>query len=96
MKKPFLKRTFGNISGSRYEATGGDLTVNFLAGISPGNLHRWEAKTKETDPTGAPLLRVAQALRVPDERLLDALGAHVNLNRFYTFWVLEALVGQTV
>ena len=94
LKKPFLKRVFGNSAGSLYEATAGDLTVNFLAGISPGHLHRWEAKTKETDPTGAPLVRVAQALRVPDERLLDALGTHVNLDRFYTFWALEALVGQ--
>jgi len=94
IKADFLDRVVGDDSGSLYEGTVADFTPSHLAG-TPGNLGRWEAKTDETDATGAPLWRVAEALQASDTELEQALGAVLNLDRFYTFWALETLIAHS-
>ena len=57
-------------------------------------LPRWECKTDDTDTSYAPLAGVAQALQKPDDALVDALSSVLNIDRYITFWALEALVNH--
>ena len=93
IKKRFLRREFGNDSGSLYEGTMADFTDAHLAGL-PDNLGRFEAKTGETDPTGAHLRELADALQVPDEELEGALDEVIDLDSFLLFWALETVVNH--
>lgn len=95
MKKRFLRRAFGDDSGSLYEGTISDFTVDYLREASVGNLGRWEAKTEDTDLRGAPLLALVEALRAPDDQLIDALEPVLDVERFITFWALETLIAHT-
>lgn len=95
IKKRFLRRAFGNDSGSLYEGTIADFTDAHLAGAGIGELAHWEAKTGNTDPYGGPLLDVTNALRASDQQLLVALEPVVNVDRFITYWALETLIAHT-
>lgn len=95
VKKPLLKRAFGNSTGSLYEGTLADFTAGHLAARLDGELGRWQPKTDATDPKGAPLQKVLDALQVSDSELDHALGGALDLPRFFTFWALETLTGHT-
>ena len=86
IKKRFLRRTFGDNTGSLYEGTHTDFVEAWLP--------RWECKTSDTDTSYAPLLGVAQALQKPDDELVDALSSVLNIDRYITFWALEVLVNH--
>ena len=86
IKKRFLRRTFGDNTGSLYEGTHTDFVEAWLP--------RWECKTDDTDTSYAPIAGVAQALQKPDDELVDALSAVLNIDRYITFWALEALVNH--
>ena len=86
IKKRFLRRTFGDNTGSLYEGTHTDFVEAWLP--------RWECKTSDTDTSYAPLAGVAQALQKPDDELVDALSTVLNIDRYITFWALEALVNH--
>ncbi len=86
MKSSFLEREFGDDSGSFYEGTATDFIEEWLP--------RWETETGDTDESFLPLRNIAQALQVPDDELLDALEPFLNLDRFMTYWALEALIGH--
>ena len=95
IKKRFLRRVFGNDTGHLYEGTMADFTEGHLAGAVNKQLGHWTAKTKETDQSGIPLLKVVDALKSDDSALITALEAHVNLNNFIKFWALETLIAHT-
>ena len=86
IKKRFLRRAFGDNTGSLYEGTHTDFVETWLP--------RWECKTSDTDTSYAPLAGVAQALQKPDDELVDALSSVLNIDRYITFWALEALVNH--
>ena len=86
IKKRFLRRNFGDDTGSLYEGIGTDFVEEWLP--------RWECKTSSTDTSLAPLLGVAQALQKPDDELVDALSAVLNIDRYITFWALEVLTAH--
>ncbi len=86
IKKRFLRRAFGDNTGSLYEGTHTDFVEAWLP--------RWECKTDDTDTSYAPLLGVAQALQKPDDELVDALSSVLNIDRYITFWALETLVNH--
>ena len=86
IKKRFLRRAFGDATGSLYEGTHTDFVEAWLP--------RWECKTGDTDTSYAPLAGVAQALQKPDDELVDALSTVLNIDRYITFWALEALVNH--
>ena len=86
IKKRFLRRAFGDNTGSLYEGTHTDFVEAWLP--------RWECKTSDTDTSYAPLAGVAQALQKPDAELVDALSPVLNIDRYITFWALEALVNH--
>ena len=86
IKKRFLRRAFGDNTGSLYEGTHTDFVEAWLP--------RWECKTSDTDTSYAPLVGVAQALQKPDDELIDALSPVLNIDRYITFWALEVLVSH--
>ena len=86
IKKRFLRRAFGDNTGSLYEGTHTDFVEAWLP--------RWECKTSDTDTSYTPLAGVAQALQKPDDKLVDALASVLNIDRYITFWALEALVNH--
>ena len=86
IKKRFLRRVFGDNTGSLYEGTHTDFVEAWLP--------RWECKTSDTDTSYAPLAGVAQALQKPDDELVNALSSVLNIDRYITFWALEALVNH--
>ena len=86
IKKRFLRRAFGDNTGSLYEGTHTDFVEAWLP--------RWECKTSDTDTSYAPLASVAEALQKPDDELVDALSSVLNIDRYITFWALEVLVSH--
>ena len=86
IRKRFLRRAFGDDTGSLYEGTHTDFVETWLP--------RWECKTSDTDTSYAPLAGVVQALQKPDNELVDALSDVLNIDRYITFWALEALVSH--
>ena len=86
IKKRFLRRAFGDNTGSLYEGTHTDFVEEWLP--------RWECKTSDTDTSYAPLAGVARALQKPDDELINALSTVLNIDRYITFWALEALVNH--
>jgi len=88
VKKDFLDYAFaGDDDGDLYEGT--------LADVREGWLGTFEADTNDTDPTGAHLHAVADALLIDDDdEMLAALEALVDLDSFYRFWAMEVLVGH--
>lgn len=93
VKGDFLRAQFGNDDGSLYEGTVADFTDAHLADL-PYGLGRFDPKTDETDASGAPLARVAEALKAPDDELEQALDAVIDLDAFVRFWALESLIAH--
>jgi spore coat protein H len=86
MKSTFLEREFGDSEGAFYEGTATDFIEAWLP--------RWEIENSITDDEYLPVRSIAQALQGPDDELLDALEPLLNVDRFITYWALEALIGH--
>ena len=85
VKKRMLRRLFGNDEGSLYEGTITDFRDDWLI--------RYEAKTSDSDPAKTPLRQITRVLEEEnDDLFLFELGRVLNVDRFITFWALEALV----
>lgn len=85
LKKPFLRRAFGDDAGNQYEAQ----TADF--GTWSGQ--RFEKKTNESANDRSDLKAVADALALPDDQMVNVLPQLVNLDQFITFWAVETLLG---
>lgn len=81
IKESFLRRNFGNDTGSLYEGMVAGMDINYLA--------RFEVKTDHTDPKKMALIALIEALDSPDEELIQNLSEHLNIDLFITFWALE-------
>ena len=86
VKKDFLARHFESADGDLYEGT--------LSDFVDGMTGTFEADTDATDPTKAPVLDLTLALTLPDDLLLAAVGAVLDLEAFYRFWAVESLVAH--
>lgn len=86
VKKDFLRRHFSDDDGDLYEGALSDFHPEWSATFT--------AKTGDTDVDLAVVHDLTAALQVPDDQLLDAVGAIVDLPTFYRFWAAEALVGH--
>lgn len=80
--KRFLRRHFADPSGNLYEGEGEDITD--IEGV--------DLDTNEDENDRSDLIALSQALSAPPEELLDAVGAQVDLDQFYTYWAVERLV----
>jgi len=101
IRKPFLKRVFGNDDGTLYEGP----YVDFYPGwegsfeYKTGNEKRGRKKIKQ-------LIKVLESedeksfgwesrgfLKEKGDNIEEAIGELINLDSFYTFWALEGLLG---
>ena len=84
MRKPFLKRAFGNDDGAFYEGT----VVDFN--------EEWENsfEHKRGDDTRGREKIIALIDVLADNQVTEAaIGELVDLDRFYRFWAIESLLG---
>ncbi len=86
VKSRFLERNFGDKSGDLYEGT--------VADFLEGKTMSFEAKTDDTDKTGALIQAVTDALKLPDDQLMAALDKLVNLDDFCMFWATSLASGS--
>lgn len=84
IRKPFLRRSFGDGSGMLVEGTIND--------IVPESLDRLEVQGANQPRDRARLEELATLLASPDPLDLDKLGGLVDLDDFFTFWAVEALL----
>ncbi len=84
VKKDMLRRVFGNDDGNLYEGTLSD----FLEGWNGS----FEDKTELSDR--ADLAAATDALAVTGEGFVDAVEAVFDLDEFFRYWALEALIGH--
>ena len=85
IKKPFLKRQFGDSSGNLYEGT--------LADFYPQGIDRLEAKTNAKNNDRTQAMKLAEMLREEGDLPLDELNQLVEVDNFLKFWVMECLIG---
>lgn len=94
VKKPFLRRWFGELAGTR-DAGDGALWEGQLSDFRAGWLDTFEAKH---DAMGAAeqglLAAVATAMDGDDEGLVERLDAVLDLEQFIAFWAVEALTAH--
>lgn len=86
IKKPMLARHFENNEGNLYEGQGGDFVAH--------RLDLMQLKTNKTENDRSDLEAVANALRVDDDALLDALDQVIDIDNFLSFWAMEVLTGH--
>ncbi len=84
IKKPFLKRHFGDDSGRLYEGTLADLFVD--------RLDRFEAKGSTGEETRESLKRVAEILYAEGDLAVDKLERVVDIDAFLSYWAVESLI----
>ena len=85
VRKPFLKRAFGNDSGTLYEGP----YVDFY----PGWEGSFEHKSGKDKPGRKKIKQLIKILENEDENTDQAIGELVDLDSFYTFWAMEGLLG---
>ena len=85
VRKPLLKRAFGNDNGTLYEGP----YVDFYEGWE-GSFERKRGKDK---PGREKIKQLIKVLESDDENIEQAIGALVDLDSFYTFWAVEGLLG---
>lgn len=84
VRKPFLKREFGNSSGALYEAA--------LADFHPIGHRNIEAKNKAAEDRSK-LEELSALLAKPGDLPLDQVEAIIDLDYFIRYWVVEDLLG---
>jgi hypothetical protein len=86
IKKPFVRRHFGNDEGTLWEGTLSDFREGWMA--------TFEQKTNKEEDDNAGLVAIKDALEASDADLFDALDAHMDLEAFIDFWAMEVLTGH--
>lgn len=86
IKKPLLKRAFGDDSGNHYEGALSDLTEEWVKSF--------QRKTNASDPDRSDLQALVAALAVEDRLLLPALEPLLDVDAFLDFWAMEVLTGH--
>jgi len=86
VRRDFLARHFEDNSGNHYEGTLSDLREDWI--------NTFEPKKNADDEDRSDLQAVVDALAVPDDQLVEELGAVVDLEEFYSFWAAEVITGH--
>lgn len=86
IKKPYLKRQFGNDKGDLFE---GVLPADFYA----DRIERFEIKTNKKSADHDDLRKIAAALAKPDRDLERHLAKFFDMDEFMRGWAMEALIG---
>jgi hypothetical protein len=86
IKKPFLRRNFGDEDGILYEGT--------LSDFREGWTGTFEQKTNEDQPDTRVIDAISDALAGSDEDLLGDLDETIDLDAFFTFWAVETITAH--
>ncbi len=86
IKTSFLERNFTDPTGNLYEGT--------ISDFRPQWRGTFEKKTNEDQRNWSDIDTVVDALQDPSPAGLEALSEIIDIDRFYTFWALEVLVGH--
>ncbi len=86
VKKDFLRL--------HYQRSDGDLYEGVLSDFRDGWTGSFEAKTGDTDPDGAPVLAITEALAAEDDQVVSALEEVMDVDSFMRFWATEVLVAH--
>jgi hypothetical protein len=86
IKRPFLRRTFGDDSGELYEGN--------LSDFRPEWVNTIQRKTDRDNPDRSLLNALVDALAKPDDQLVEAVEELIDLDAFLTFWAAERLIGH--
>ncbi|HTV26082.1 MAG TPA: CotH kinase family protein [Polyangiaceae bacterium] len=87
VRKPLLRRLFGDDSGNLYEGReDGDFT--------PDGVERFQIKTNEKTNDRSDLRAVLSALQADDASVVAELERVVDLDQFRRFWAIETLTGN--
>ena len=86
MKTAFLQRNFSDPSGNLYEGTVSDFRPEWRG--------TFQKKTNEEVADWSDIDAVVAALQDASPAGLDALAAAIDLDRFFTFWAAEVLIGH--
>lgn len=88
IRRPFLRRVFGDDTGNLYEGA-------FGADFRPRWLSSFEPKTNDETSDRSDLEALARALgTASDAGLTAALGPHLDVDAFFTYWAMEGLIGH--
>ena len=85
VRKSFLRRAFGTDDGTLYEGP----YVDFYEGW----LGSFERKTGQDAPGRQKIQQLIEVLEGDSKNIEGAIGELVDLDAFYTFWVVEGLLG---
>lgn len=86
VRKSFLRLRFGDDNGWLYEGTLSDFREPYDG--------TFDQKTNESSPYRAPIERLIAAAEAPDDQLIAALDAQMDLDGFYRFWAAEVLTAH--
>ena len=87
VRKPLLRRLFGDDSGNLYEGReDGDFTRE--------GIERFQIKTNETTNDRSDLRAVLNALEADDSLVVTELERVIDLDQFRRFWAIETLTGN--
>jgi hypothetical protein len=86
VRKSFLRLRFGDDNGWLYEGTLSDFREPYDG--------TFDQKTNESSPYRAPIERLMAAAEAPDDQLIAALDAQMDLDGFYRFWAAEVLTAH--
>ena len=92
VKKPFLRANFPRNSGG--DGALGQLWEGQLSDFREGWLATFEAKLDDAPDDRSALDALTAAIATPDEGLIAALDATIDLDQFITFWAVEVLVAH--
>ncbi len=85
--KSFLERRFRSAWGNLFEGSASDLRAGWM--------DSFVRKTNKRRGSNADLERLAEALHQPEQDLLQALSKILDMEAFYRYWAVEALIAQT-
>lgn len=87
VKKRFLRQWFDDDEGNLYEGT--------LSDFRPSWTSTFEQKTnRETPSDFADIEAVSDALQLPEDQILAAVDALIDVDEFISFWATETLIGH--
>jgi len=86
IKKPFIRRNFTDAGGNLYEGT--------LSDFREGWMGTFNQKTNEDEPSKEKIDAIAEALKVPDDQLVEELSKFIDFDSFLNFWVIETLTAH--
>jgi hypothetical protein len=86
IKRPMLRRWFEDDTGNLYEGVVSD--------FRDGWTDTFELKGDDPLPDRGDLDTVGPALALPDDQVMDALDAVVDVDAYLTFWAAEVLVNH--